>query len=104
VAVSGAITGIVAAVVSAPIAAWVYGGVTGSGTDLIVAALRQGGADVLNATLGQGLFSDPIDKTITSFVVYLVLLGLSPRLLARFPLGDRLVPAEPESITSLRTA
>ena len=88
------ITGIVAAIVSAPIAAYVFGGVTGSGTDLIVAALRQGGADVLNATLGQGLFSDPIDKTITSFVVYLILLGLSPRFLARFPLGDRLVPAE----------
>src|SRR5450759_3487810 len=69
VAVAGAVTGIVAAIVSAPIAAVVYGGVTGAGTDVIVAALRQGGADVYNASLGQGLLSDPIDKTITSFVV-----------------------------------
>lgn len=95
VALAGAITGIVAAFVSAPIAAIVYGGVTGSGTDLLVAALRQGGADVYNASLGQGLFSDPIDKTITSFVVFVVLLGLSRRFLARFPMGERLIgPAE----------
>ena len=57
VAIAGVVTGIVAAIVSAPIAAIVFGGVTGSGTDLIVAALRQGGADVLQASLGQGLIS-----------------------------------------------
>ena len=78
------------AIVSAPIAAVVYGGVTGSGTDFIVLALRQGGADVYNASLGQGLFSDPIDKTITSFVVFIVLTSLSMRFLARFPLGERI--------------
>jgi energy-coupling factor transport system substrate-specific component len=91
VAVAGAVTGVVAAVASAPVAAYVYGGVTGSGTDLIVAALRQGGADVYHATLGQGLISDPIDKTITSFVVLIILAQFSGRFLVRFPLGDRLV-------------
>ena len=94
VAVAGAVTGIVAAIVSAPINAYVYEGVTGSGTDVIVATFRQGGADVYNASLGQGLLSDPIDKTITSFVVFLILAGASSRFLARFPLGDRLVSAE----------
>jgi hypothetical protein len=91
VAVAGAITGIIAAVVSAPIAAYLFEGVTGSGVDLIVAALRQGGQDVFNASLGQGLFSDPIDKTITSFVVFIILSALSTRVVARFPLGERLV-------------
>src|SRR5664280_1141502 len=91
VAVAGVVTGIVAAFVSAPISAIAFGGVTGGGTDLLVAALRQGGSDVLHASLGQGLFSDPIDKTITSFVVFMILSGLSGRLLARFPLGERLV-------------
>ncbi|HLX34521.1 MAG TPA: hypothetical protein VKR30_04690 [Candidatus Limnocylindrales bacterium] len=93
VAVAGALTGIVAAIVSAPIAAYLFEGVTGSGTDLIVAVLRQGGQDVFNASLGQGLFSDPIDKTITSFVVFIILAGLSPRIVARFPNGERLVTA-----------
>ena len=91
VAVAGVVTGIIAAFISAPIAAIVFGGVTGSGTDLIVAALRQGGSDVLQASLGQGLFSDPIDKLITSFVVFIVLSNLSARYIARFPLGERLI-------------
>ena len=95
VAGAGIVTGIIAAIVSAPIAAIAFGGVTGSGTDLLVLALRQGGADVMSASLGQGLFSDPIDKTITSFVVFIVLAGLSPRVIARFPNGERLVtPAQ----------
>jgi hypothetical protein len=94
VAVAGAVTGSVAAVVSAPIAAYVYGGVTGSGTDAIVAALRQGGSDVYNASLGQGLLSDPIDKTITCFIVFVILSGVSSRFVARFPLGSRLVRVE----------
>jgi hypothetical protein len=97
VAGAGLVTGIIAALVSAPIAAIVFGGVTGSGTDLIVAALRQGGSDVLQASLGQGLFSDPIDKTITSFVVFIILAGLSPRVIARFPNGGRLTTAEATS-------
>jgi hypothetical protein len=94
VAGAGVLTGLVAAAVSAPISAYVFGGVTGSGTDVIVAALRQGGSDVLNASLGQGFFSDPIDKTITSFVVFIILAGLSPRIVARFPNGERLVRPE----------
>ena len=51
--------------------------------------LRQGGADVFAASLGQGLFSDPIDKLITSFIVFIILSNLSSRYLARFPLGER---------------
>ena len=102
VAGAGAVTGIVAALVSAPIAAYVFGGVTGSGVDVLVAALRQGGADVLSASLGQGLISDPIDKTITSFVVFIIIASLSPRLLARFPNGERLVGAETADLNVAR--
>ena len=91
VVVAGVATGIVAAIVSAPIAANVYGGVTGGGTDLIVAVLRQGGADLTAATLGQSLISDPIDKVITFFTVYLVVNAMSVRIRARFPNGDRLI-------------
>jgi hypothetical protein len=104
VAIAGAVTGIVAALVSAPISAYVFGGVTGGGTDVLVAALRQGGADVLQASTGQGLISDPIDKTITSFVVFIILASLSSRFLARFPLGDRLIRRSEETPEAERTA
>ena len=70
VAVAGLLCGIVSAIISAPIAAVVFGGVTGSGTDLLVAAFQQAGADLQTAVLQQGLLSDPIDKTLTFFVVF----------------------------------
>ena len=88
---AGLVTGIAAAIVSAPIAAIVYGGVTGSGTDLLVAAFRAGGDSLVSATLKQGLLSDPMDKMITSFVVFFIVGNLSQRFIARFPNGERLV-------------
>ena len=86
---AGLLTGIVAAIVSAPIAAVVYGGVTGGGTDAIVAAFRAGGDSIYQATLKQGLLSDPMDKMITSFVVFFIIGSLSRRFVSRFPNGAR---------------
>ena len=91
VVVAGLGTGLIAALISAPISANVFSGVTGGGTDFLVAALRQAGADIGAATLGQGLISDPIDKITTFFVVYLILSAMARRTKARFPQGDRLV-------------
>jgi energy-coupling factor transport system substrate-specific component len=98
VVVGGVVTGIIAAVLSAPISANVFGGVTGAGTDFLVAALRQAGADIQAATLGQGLISDPIDKVITFSVVYVVLGAMATRTKARFPQGERLVEVDPMDV------
>jgi len=65
---AGVLTGIVAAFIAAPIAASLFGGVTGSGADFVIAAFRQAGADLEQAVLGQALISDPVDKVITYFV------------------------------------
>jgi len=94
VVVAGVVTGIIAAAISAPISANVFGGVTGAGTDFLVLAFRQAGADISAATLGQGLISDPIDKVTTFFVVYLILSAMAVRTKARFPQGEQLVSAE----------
>jgi energy-coupling factor transport system substrate-specific component len=91
VVIAGLGTGIVAALISAPISANLFSGVTGAGTDFLVAAFRQAGADIGAATLGQGLISDPIDKITTFFVVYLILSAMARRTKARFPQGERLV-------------
>jgi hypothetical protein len=102
VVVAGLITGVVAAIISAPISANLFSGVTGAGTDFLVAAFRQAGADIGAATLGQGLISDPIDKITTFFVVYLILSAMARRMKARFPQGEHLLeeadqPATEES-------
>ena len=91
VVVGGLLTGIIAALISAPISANLFSGVTGAGTDFLVAAFRQAGAEIGAATLGQGLISDPVDKITTFFVVYLVVSAMATRVKARFPQGERLV-------------
>jgi hypothetical protein len=93
IVVAGAVTGITAAVIAAPIAASLFGGVTGSGGDFVIAAFRQAGADLEQAVLGQSLVSDSIDKVVTYFVVYLILGTLAVRTKARFPQGRCLLPA-----------
>jgi hypothetical protein len=89
--VAGLACGIVSAIISAPISSIVFGGVTGSGTDLLVAAFQQAGDSLSSAVLKQGLLSDPIDKTLTFFVVFAILGALSRRFVARFPQGEQAV-------------
>lgn len=91
VTVAGVVTGLLAAMISAPISANVFGGVTGGGTDFLVAAFRQAGADIQAATFQQGLLSDPVDKLVTFFVVYLILAAMARRTKARFPQGEQLL-------------
>jgi hypothetical protein len=89
--VAGLACGIVSAIISAPISTVFFGGVTGSGTDLLVATFQKAGSDLGTAVLQQGLLSDPIDKTLTFFVVFAILGALSRRFVARFPQGEQAV-------------
>jgi energy-coupling factor transport system substrate-specific component len=82
--VAGLLTGLVAAILSAPIAAYVFGGVTGSGTDILVAMARSAGLDALGANMAQGVVSDPLDKALTFLIIFGVLRALPARFLARF--------------------
>ena len=94
VTVAGVLTGVVAALISAPISANLFSGVTGAGTDFMVAAFRQAGSDIQAATFQQGLLSDPVDKLVTFFVVYLVLNAMARRTKARFPQGEHLLEGD----------
>jgi hypothetical protein len=94
--VAGLACGIVSAIISAPISTVLFSGVTGSGTDLLVAAFQKAGDELGTAVLKQGLLSDPIDKTLTFFVVFAILGALSRRFVARFPQGEAAVGLEGE--------
>jgi hypothetical protein len=82
---AGLLTGVVAAILSAPMAAWYFGGVTGAGTDALVAAFRASGSGILQSTLAQGTVSDPFDKMTSFMLVWLIIQSLPQRLLQRFP-------------------
>ncbi len=86
--VGGLITGVVAAIVSAPIAAYLFGGVTGTGQDLLVGIFRASGASIIEATFGQGIVSDPLDKLATFLVVWLIVRALPARFIQRFPRSE----------------
>lgn len=88
VILAGIITGLVAATISAPISAYVFGGVTGAGTDAVVAIFRGIGFGILPASFAQGVSSDPLDKTITYLVVWLIVRALPGRFLDRFPRAE----------------
>ncbi|HEU4326950.1 MAG TPA: hypothetical protein VFS21_27670 [Roseiflexaceae bacterium] len=83
--VAGLLTGLVAGVISAPMAAWYFGGVTGGGTDLLVAVFRASGAGILQSTFAQGAVSDPFDKMTSFMLVWGIIQLLPRRLLLRFP-------------------
>lgn len=85
VAIGGILLGIVSAIISAPVAAQVFGGVTGAGTDFLVALFRATGLDPLTSNLAQGLISDPFDKFVSYVVVWLIVRGMSRRLIGQFP-------------------
>jgi energy-coupling factor transport system substrate-specific component len=74
--VGGLTTGVVAATISAPIATAAFAGVTGSGTDALVALYRSLGLNVFQSAFAQGLTSDPLDKTISYTIVAAILVAL----------------------------
>src|SRR4249919_3702054 len=89
--VGGLTTGLVAAAISAPIAAGLFGGVTGSGTDALVALFRTLGLNIFQSAFAQGLTSDPLDKTISYTVVFLILGALPLTVRTMFSRGETTV-------------
>lgn len=97
----GLITGLIAALLSAPITAYVYGGVTGAGTDLIVGMFRATGASIIEAALGQGLITDLIDKTLSFFIVWLIIRALPATLLSRFSRSENVLEGSEADLDSM---
>ena len=93
---AGVVTGCGAAALSAPISAYVFGGVTGGGTDLLVALFRAAGFSAWQASFMQGLTVDSADKTVTFLLVYATLRALPHRATAAFPLAEKLPAAARE--------
>ena len=74
--VVGIITGIAAPVVGTPIGFAVYGGLTGTISDVAVMFLKQSGAGIFAASFIPKLFNNLLDKIGSILIVYLVVLSL----------------------------
>ena len=87
---AGLITGIVGALLSAPITV-MLGGVTGGGTDVLIALFRNVTGSLYEAALFQSGVSDPVDKIITYAVAWAVLLAVPVATKTLFPQGEKAI-------------
>lgn len=73
----GVITGLVAALISAPVVVYLFGGVTGSGSALLIAFFLRTGNQLFNAAILSGMAAEPVDKTL-QLILAVVLLRATP--------------------------
>jgi len=66
--ISALILAVASALASAPVAAFVFGGVTTSGSDLITAFFRATGQSLIDSVMLSQLTSEPVDKLIVTLV------------------------------------
>lgn len=81
---TGIALGVVAGVVSAPVIVYVFGGVAGSGRDLITAGLISTGQQIFKAVILSGAASEPVDKLLQTLAAFYIVRSLPKHLLARF--------------------
>lgn len=81
VLVMGVCLGVITGIVSAPVIVAVFGGVAGSGRDLITAALLGTGQQIGKAVLLSGAASEPVDKVLQVLAAYFIIRALPSRVL-----------------------
>lgn len=89
--ISIVIMSLVAIVSSTPIVVLVYGGVTGSGTSLITAAVMAAGADIWAAVIGTDGLVSIIDRALASIISILVIKVIPARTLVKFGCGQNYI-------------
>ena len=85
--IAGIVLAVAAVAISSPITAFLYGGISGTGNDVIVLGLQAAGMGLLPATLIATLITEFFDKLLSCWVVFFVVKALSDRQLSKFPLG-----------------
>lgn len=68
----GIFTGFIAAIISAPVVVLLFGGVTGSGTAVLVAFFVKTGNQLMKAAFLSGFTAEPIDKTLQLFLAIML--------------------------------
>ena len=71
--IAGLILSFVAPMIGAPIRIFLFGGLTGSGTDLVILALRKARQEMISATYWGAVSGNFVDKIVSCVLVALVL-------------------------------
>ncbi|MFA0887984.1 MAG: CD3073 family putative ECF transporter S component [Synergistales bacterium] len=79
---TGLTLAVIAPLIGTPIAVWIYGGLTGGGTDLIFLWLLKSGNSIFTSAFIPRITGNLVDKVACSVLVALILPRLAPRTLA----------------------
>ncbi|WP_072569811.1 ECF transporter S component [Enterobacter sp. SA187] len=85
VVVSGILITLAVTIVAVPIRTALFGGVTGSGADLVVAWARSMGNDLIESVALTVVGANLVDKILTAAIVWILLRQLPLRTTRRFP-------------------
>ncbi len=99
VIVAGLCIAVASTVTSTPIGAYLFGGITSSGSSFITAYLMATGQGLWEAVIGTNLVTEPVDKTATALLAFAVIQGLSVRYLSRFPRAENVKKEEAKQST-----
>lgn len=72
----GLVLAVIAPLIGTPIAIWIYGGLTGGGTDFLVAWLLQSGKDIFTATFIPRITGNLVDKVASCVLVAMLIYRL----------------------------
>lgn len=84
-AIAGVITTICLTIVAVPIRLYLFGGVTGSGADFMVAYLSVVGQNLFGAVAWTVITANLVDKIVSCLIVYTIIKQLPERIRAQFP-------------------
>lgn len=81
----GLVIGLVSALTSSPVTAFLFGGVSLAGSDIITTFFKASGLPVWQSVLYGSLVTDPIDKLATAVICLMLVRSLPAHLLDRLP-------------------
>jgi energy-coupling factor transport system substrate-specific component len=80
---TGLVLAVVAPLIGTPIAVWLYGGLTGGGTDFIFLWLKSSGHKIFTAAFIPRIVGNLVDKVVCAAVVALLIPALPAHVLAK---------------------
>ncbi|RCW81745.1 ECF transporter S component [Paracoccus lutimaris] len=84
-AASGAIIAVTLAFIAVPIRIYLFGGVTGSGADFLIAYLTKVGQDLVGSVIVTVITANLADKIVTALLVWGIIRGLPQRTASDWP-------------------
>jgi energy-coupling factor transport system substrate-specific component len=85
VIISGIVITLAVTVIAVPIRTYLFGGVTGSGADFLVAYVHSMGNDLIESVAMTVIGANLVDKILTAIIVWLLVRNMPLRTLRNFP-------------------